>query len=102
VIAARRQMAAEVALWKEVADLHLQTISRLADSCGELQKTLDELHECRQQRDRARMQARDRLTRIAERHANNGHSQCSWCCDAYGDLVPFPCPDYRDATGAQS
>jgi hypothetical protein len=75
-----------------------------------LQMALEDLDECRVARNRAQAQARDRLdrlTRIAERHANDGNGFCSSCysthVDTYDDAqVPFPCDDYRDATGAQS
>jgi hypothetical protein len=61
-----------------------------------LRQALDDLHECRVQRDRARTQARDRLDRldrIRERHTNDGYGACSW------DGLNFPCPDGADATG---
>jgi hypothetical protein len=72
-----------------------------------LQMALEDLDECRVARNRAQAQARDRLdrlTRIAERHANDGHGACSYCRAYDGDIggVIFPCPDYRDATGVES
>jgi hypothetical protein len=70
-----------------------------------LQMALEDLDECRVSRNRAQAQARDRLdrlTRIAERHANDGTDGCSTCIDYEGVNLAFPCPDYRDATGAQS
>lgn len=46
--------------------------------------------------------AHQALTRIAARHADNGHGECRTCCDWRGVEVAFPCPDYLDATGATS
>jgi hypothetical protein len=65
-----------------------------------LQVALDDQYKARQQRDLARMQARDRLDRlqrIAERHENDGDGMCSWCPVG----TSWPCLDYSDATGVQ-
>jgi hypothetical protein len=73
----------------------------------------DPLAECRQNartlqgkyQDTAKSldQADRALTRIAERHANDGRGRCSYCWDEIPDApMKFPCPDYLDATGAAS
>jgi hypothetical protein len=72
----------------------------------------DPLAECRQNartlqgkyQDTAKAldQAHRALTRIAERHADNGHGECDHCRPDAVMRVAFPCPDYRDATGATS
>jgi chromosome segregation ATPase len=102
VIAARRQMGAE---HQVTLAAYSHAIRERDDVQRQLAQALDELHECRQQRDRARMQARDglnRLTRIAERHGDDGYGFCSLCRDGLGNQIDFSCEDYRDATGMQS
>jgi hypothetical protein len=46
--------------------------------------------------------AHQALTRIAERHTDNGFGACTTCYSRWNIPLRWPCPDYLDATGATS